>query len=181
MLKTFEESILNLCILAPGLCNLPAERVMISKIGLFGFRCSQKPNVLRHGRLNLDPFPSGCRFCLALQDALVPITGSAFLVSLLMVIFIYATVHRETLTLVHRCLGLMCTLPDWSKETATRSLPHRENEHHYSDNNCSSCILGNLCWDRLQTVINDILASLIRTTESEMLPATSCKYTPSER
>jgi len=44
---------------------------------------------------------------------------------------------------------------------ATRSLFHLDNEHQWSINNFSSCIMGNLCGAGSQTSINKVLAASI--------------------
>jgi hypothetical protein len=54
-----------------------------------------------------------------------------------------------------------------------RSLPHHENERQRSINDSWSCILGNLLGERLQIVINEVLAFFIGKTDSEKLPAPS--------
>jgi hypothetical protein len=54
-----------------------------------------------------------------------------------------------------------------------RSLPHYENERQRSVNDSWSCILGFLWGDRLQIVINEVLASFIGKTDSGTLPAPS--------
>jgi len=60
------------------------------------------------------------------------------------------------------------------------SLPHHENEHQRIVNDSWSCILGNLGGDRLQKVINKVLATFIAKTESGMLPAPSWKWVSTE-
>jgi hypothetical protein len=64
-------------------------------------------------------------------------------------------------------------LPLDAKQRVKRSLPHHENERQQRVNDCWSCILGNLRGERLQIVINEVLASFIGKREYEMLPAPS--------
>jgi len=59
---------------------------------------------------------------------------------------------------------------------AIPSLPHLENEQQWSVNNSWSCIFGKLGGDRLQIVINGILAASIGKRECETLHASSWKW-----
>jgi len=67
-------------------------------------------------------------------------------------------------------------LPFLAKIIATCSLSHFENEHQRSVNDFWSCILGNQNADRLQTVITELLAAIIGTTDCDTLPAPSWKW-----
>jgi len=51
--------------------------------------------------------------------------------------------------------------PLYAKQIAIPSLPHLENECHQSVNNILSCILGNHTADRLHSVIEEFLATVI--------------------
>jgi len=62
-----------------------------------------------------------------------------------------------------------------------RSLPHHENECQRSVNDSWSCILGDLVGDRLQIVINEVLAAFIGKRDSKTLPAPSWKWVSTER
>jgi len=67
------------------------------------------------------------------------------------------------------------------KDKAKHSLPHLENECQRSVTDFWSCILGNQNADRLQNVINELLAAFKRTRQSKMLPTPSWKWTSMER
>jgi len=92
----------------------------------------------------------------------------------------YATGNRKILTLVCHGWFSMYWPSEWSIRIDTRTLPHPQNESQWSVNNSWSCILGNLGGDRLQIVINEVLAAIIRKRESEMLPAPSGKWMSTE-
>jgi len=57
------------------------------------------------------------------------------------------------------------------KQIPIPSQPHVENEHQWSINDCWLCILGNVGGNRLQTVLNKVLAAFIGKRECDMLPA----------
>jgi len=65
-------------------------------------------------------------------------------------------------------------------QIAIPSLPHLQNERQLSVNDCWSCILGQLGGDRLQTVINGVLATFIGKKETETLPALTWKWVSTE-
>jgi len=60
-------------------------------------------------------------------------------------------------------------------------LPHLGNERQRSMNDCWLCILANLGGDRLQSVINEVVATFIGKRESQMLAAASSKSASTER
>jgi len=56
-----------------------------------------------------------------------------------------------------------------------------QNERQLSVNDCWTCVLGNLGDDRLEIVINDVLAAFIGERERETLPVPSWKWVSTER
>jgi len=74
-----------------------------------------------------------------------------------------------------------CWPPLSEKPIAIPSLPHFENKRQWSVNDCWCCILGNLGGNRLQTVINEVLAVFIVKWDSDMLPAPASKWASTER
>ena len=56
----------------------------------------------------------------------------------------------------------------WGKQTAIPSLPPLQNDREQSVNDRLSCFLGNLAGNRLPTVINKVLASILVTKKSVM-------------
>ena len=63
--------------------------------------------------------------------------------------------------------------PLLAKQIAIPSLPHLENQSHLSINVFWTCSLGNMGCNRLQSVINELLAAFIGKRNSEKLPALS--------
>jgi len=55
-----------------------------------------------------------------------------------------------------------------------------QNERQRSVNDSWSCIMGNLGGDRLQIVINEVLAAFIGKRATEMLPAPAWKWASTE-
>jgi len=90
-------------VLAMGPGNPSAFRVRTTKMVRFGSRTVQKPDLLRLGRPNPDPYPSTLRLCGVWLDPSVPISGSVFRVFLFIVAFRYPTANRKILTLVRHC------------------------------------------------------------------------------
>jgi len=83
------------------------------------------------------------------------------------------TVDRKILTMVRHCSFSMCWPPLMSKDGETPSLPRPGNERQQNVNDLWYCIMGNLSGNWLQTVINEVLASIIGKRGSDMLPAPS--------
>jgi len=123
-------------VLAAGLGNLPTFRIRTAKTSRFGSKPDPKRKLLPLGRPIPDPYSSTCGFCRDGLDLSVPISRCAFLVSLFIVAFWYATVQCKILTLVNRWLIWMNWLPWWSKQTEIGALPHPENERRQSVKDC---------------------------------------------
>ena len=157
--------------LATYLGNLPAAQVCTAKKGSFSSKPSQVPDMLPRGGPNMDLYPAICEFGRIRVDQLVANCRSACRVSLCIVALTYATVNSKILTFECRCLFLMYRPPWWSKHAETCYLPYCEYELEQSVNDCWCCILGNLRCDRLQKVIDNVLAAIIRNREMKMLPA----------
>jgi len=163
-----------------GMGNLREVRGWTGKTGHFGTRPVQQPELLPCGGPNLYPYPLTTGLCRAWLHASVPISSPVFQISLFIIAFRHATVNLEKLTLVRLCRLLMDWLPWWSRQTATCSLCRPENEGQRNVNNCWSCILGQLGGDRLQIVINEVLAAHIGKRERETLSAVSWKWVSME-
>jgi len=71
--------------------------------------------------------------------------------------------------------------PLYVNQIAIPSLPRLENKCQRSITDCWSSILGDLGGDRLQTVINEVVAGFIGNRASEILLATSWKWATMER
>jgi len=148
-------------VLAMGSGNLPAIQVWSRKTVRFGSRTFQKPDWLLHGGPNHASYPSTRGFRRDWLDPSGPISGSAFRVFLFMVAFRYPTVICKILTMVMHCHFLMNWQPSYSKQVEWRSLPHPENECHWSVNDWWSCILGNLSGAWSHVSINKCLAAFM--------------------
>jgi len=112
------------------------------------------------------PIVSNLRFC---------ISGSTIIVA-----FRCTTGNGTILTSVRHCLFLTYWPPECSEWTQTHSLPHPENKRQRSINDCWSCIIRNLGGDRLDTVINNVLAIFIAKRGSETHPTPSWKWASTE-
>jgi len=141
--------------------TLTAVRLRTTQTGRFGSSPIQVPEQLPFGRPNPKPYPSTNGLCRVLLDQSVPISSFVIRVSLFIVAFRYATVQRKILTFVRTCQLWMDWLPWWTKQTETHALPYPEDEHHWSVNDCCSCMLGNLEDDRFHVVRNIILAAVL--------------------
>ena len=164
--------------MGPG--NLSAVWVWTANMGRFSPRPIQTSDLLTRAGPNPDLYPWTWGFCRLCQDLSVSIFGSAFRLSLSIVTFWYATLNRKILTLVRHCLCLMYWPPWWSKRTEKGAQLHPENDYQWSVNDWWVCILGNLGGDRLHTVMNKVLATIIRKRGSETLPTPSWKWVSTE-
>jgi len=168
-------------VLATGRGIMPAVRVWTANTGRFSSRPIQNPDPLPLGVSNLDQDPSTCGLGQVWLDPSVPISGSAFRVSLFVIAFRYATGNRTILTLVHSCMFIMYWPPWWSKRIETHALPHPQNDCQRSVDDFWSCVLGNETANRLQTAINQFLAAFIGKTDCDTLPAPYWKWVSTER
>jgi len=167
-------------VLAMGPSDLPVARAWTTNTGLCRPRPVQKPDLLCFGRPNPDQHPCTPGFWRVWLDLSVPISGSAFWVSLFIVAFRYATVNRELWTLVHHCLMSIYWPPWWSKPTETCALQHPENECQRSVTDCWLCILGNLGGCRLYKVRNEALAAFVVKRDCETLSTPSWEWASME-
>jgi len=92
--KSQNQSVLVLA-MCPG--NMPAVLVLTGKPGRFGLAPVQQPDPLLLGGPHQDPYQSSYRFHRVWPDLSGPISGSAFQVVLLLVIFRYPTVDCNIL------------------------------------------------------------------------------------
>ena len=83
---------------------------------------------------------------------------------------------RKILTMVRYCLFWMYGPPLWSQYVAMHSLTHPANESWRSVNDSRSCILSNQSGHWLQRDITEVLASFIRKSRNDTLPAPSRKW-----
>jgi len=130
-------------VLGTGPGNPPAGCVQTKRTGWFGCRLIQKPDPLPLDGSNPDPYLPTRVYCQVWLDPSVPMSCSAFWVFLFMVAFWYRTDNCTILTMVMNCHFLIYRQPLYSKQVQRRSLPHPENERHWSVDNWWSCILGN--------------------------------------